>query len=137
MSSVCRLLLFSLHRNHNLSSLYGSRELPVYYTIVIDLDNSSGQVIDLDDLSGRIIEVDNCSVINWQFWASVSLAMGKNSIGISVHSSPLRIPRFSFLLDALVKQQTVTYYIFIYYLLFINKIVQEVHKKATHNTVDK
>jgi len=34
---------------------------PLYYTIVIDLDNSSR----------RIMEADNYSVINWRFSASV------------------------------------------------------------------
>jgi len=41
---------------------YGSREPAVYYTIVMDIDNSSG----------RIIDVDSYSVINCLFSASVA-----------------------------------------------------------------
>ena len=48
--------------NYTVSGKYGSQEPPVYSTIVIDVDNSSGRVIDVDNSSGRIIDVDIYSV---------------------------------------------------------------------------
>jgi len=45
----------------HLVDLYGSREPPLHYTIVIDLDNLSGQIIEVDNLSGRIIDLDKSS----------------------------------------------------------------------------